>query len=67
MLSHTGGLPGFTNHVAFYKDLGICISWLSNLNDGSGWRPPAPTALRIIAGEPAFDLGGFISIHNRCC
>jgi CubicO group peptidase (beta-lactamase class C family) len=53
MLSHTGGLPGFTNHVAFYKDLGIGISWLSNLNDGSGWRPPAPTALRIIAGEPA--------------
>ncbi len=53
MLSHTGGLPGFTNHVAFYKDLDIGICWLSNLNDGSGWRPPAPTSLRIVAGEPS--------------
>lgn len=53
MLSHTGGLPGFTNHVAFYKDLGIGVCWLSNLNDGSGWRPPAPTALRIISGKLA--------------
>lgn len=53
MLSHTGGLPGFTNHIAFYKDLDIGVCWLSNLNDGSGWRPPAPTALRIISGEPA--------------
>lgn len=53
LLSHTGGLPGFTNHVAFYKDLEIGVCWLSNLNDGTGWRPPAPTALRIISGEPA--------------
>jgi CubicO group peptidase (beta-lactamase class C family) len=51
MLSHTGGLPDYTNHVAFYPDLKIGVCWLSNLNDGSGWRPPAPTALRIAAGE----------------
>ncbi|MCW3992123.1 MAG: hypothetical protein NWE79_05400, partial [Candidatus Bathyarchaeota archaeon] len=35
-------------------EIGVC--WLSNLQDGSGWRPPAPTALRIVAGErPRFD------------
>jgi len=51
MLSHTGGLPDFTNHVAFYPDLKIGVCWLSNLQDGSGWRPPAPTALRLVAGE----------------
>ncbi len=56
MLSHTGGLPDFTNHVAFYPDLKIGVCWLSNLQDGSGWRPPAPTALRIVTGErPLFD------------
>jgi CubicO group peptidase (beta-lactamase class C family) len=52
-LSHTGGLPDYTNHVAFYPELGIGVCWLSNLQDGSGWRPPAPTALRIVAGEDA--------------
>ena len=51
MLSHTGSVPGFTNHVAFYPDTKIGVCWLSNLNDGTAWRPPAPTALRIIAKE----------------
>jgi len=51
MLYHTGGLPDFTNQVAFYPDLGIGVCWLSNLDDGTGWRPPAPAALRIVAGE----------------
>ncbi|MHA1711714.1 MAG: serine hydrolase domain-containing protein, partial [Candidatus Freyarchaeota archaeon] len=56
MLAHTGGMPGFTNHVAFYPELRIGVCWLSNLNDGTGWRPPAPTALRIVAGEyPSFN------------
>jgi len=53
MLSHTGGLPDYTNHVALYPELGIGVCWLSNLQDGSGWRPPAPTALRILAGDDA--------------
>ncbi|MGD2142701.1 MAG: serine hydrolase [Candidatus Bathyarchaeota archaeon] len=53
MLSHTGGLPDYANHVAFYPELGIGICWLSNLRDDSVWRPPAPTALRILAGEEA--------------
>ena len=53
MLTHTGGMPGYTNHVALYPELGIGICWLSNLNDGTGWRPPAPTALRIAAREKA--------------
>lgn len=53
MLAHTGGMPGYTNHVAFYPELQIGVCWLSNLNDGTGWRPPAPTALRIAAGESA--------------
>jgi len=51
MLSHTGGLPGYTNHVAFYPDRKIGVSWLSNLDDGTSWRPPAPTALRIVAED----------------
>jgi len=55
MLSHTGSVPGFTNHVAFYPDLGIGVCWLSNLNDGTSWRPPAPTALRILTGDKPFD------------
>jgi len=55
MLSHTGSVPGFTNHIAFYPDLAIGVCWLSNLNDGTAWRPPAPTALRIIAGETPFN------------
>ncbi|MGQ9680738.1 MAG: serine hydrolase domain-containing protein [Candidatus Bathyarchaeia archaeon] len=51
MLNHTGGLPDFTNNVCFYpyKKVGVC--WLSNLQDGSGWRPPAPTVLRLVLGE----------------
>jgi CubicO group peptidase (beta-lactamase class C family) len=53
MLAHTGGMPGYTNHVAFYPELRIGVCWLSNLNDGTRWRPPAPTALRIVAGEAA--------------
>lgn len=51
MLYHTGGLPDFTNHVCFYPEEKIGVCWLSNLQDGSGWRPPAPTALRIASGE----------------
>jgi len=53
MLAHTGGLPDYTNHVALYPELGIGVCWLSNLQDGSGWRPPAPTALRVLAGDDA--------------
>ena len=56
MLYHTGGLPDYTNHVSFYPELGLGVCWLSNLQDGSGWRPPAPTALRILSGEsPSFE------------
>ena len=55
MLSHTGSVPGFTNHIAFYPDLSIGVCWLSNLNDGTAWRPPAPSALRIVAGETPFN------------
>lgn len=58
MLSHTGGLPDFTNNVCFYpeKETGVC--WLSNLQDGSGWRPPSPTVLRIVLEEkPSFGAG----------
>jgi len=55
MLSHTGSVPGFANHIAFYPDLRIGVCWLSNLNDGTAWRPPAPTALRIVAGETPFN------------
>ena len=51
MLYHTGGLPDYTNHVCFYPEKRIGVCWMSNLQDGSGWRPPAPTALRIAMGE----------------
>ncbi len=51
MLYHTGGLPDYTNHVCFYPEKRIGVCWMSNLQDGSGWRPPAPTALRIAVGE----------------
>jgi hypothetical protein len=50
MLYHTGGLPDYTNHVCFYPELGVGVCWLSNLQDGSSWRPPAPTVLRMAAG-----------------
>jgi CubicO group peptidase (beta-lactamase class C family) len=49
MLYHTGGLPDFTNKVCFYPDEGLGVCWLSNLQDGSEWRPPASTILRIAA------------------
>lgn len=56
MLSHTGGLPDYTNHVCFYPELGVGVCWLSNLQDGSGWRPPSPTVLKMVAGEePIFE------------
>lgn len=51
VLRHTGGMPGVANHVAFYPDLKIGVVMLSNLQDGTGWRPPAPTALQIVAEE----------------
>jgi len=53
MLYHTGGLPDYTNYVCFYPELGVGVCWLSNLQDGSSWRPPAPTVLRIAAGPSA--------------
>jgi len=51
MLYHTGGLPDFANHVCFYPDERLGVCWLSNLQDGSGWRPPAPTVLRMTKGD----------------
>lgn len=51
MLYHTGGLPDYTNHLCFYPEEKLGVVWLSNLQDGSGWRPPAPTVLRIALGE----------------
>jgi hypothetical protein len=51
MLYHTGGLPDFTNHLCFYPEEKLGVCWLSNLQDGSSWRPPAPTVLRIALGE----------------
>jgi len=58
MLSHTGGLPDYTNNVCFYPAEGVGVCWLSNLQDGSGWRPPSPTVLRMALGEkPTFGAG----------
>jgi hypothetical protein len=51
MLNHTGGLPDFTNNVCFYPNEKVGVCWLSNLQDGSGWRPPSPTILRIALDE----------------
>jgi len=51
MLSHTGGVPGFANHLALYPEEKLAASWLSNLNDGTGWRPPAPNALWTLLGN----------------
>jgi len=51
MLNHTGGLPDYTNNVCFYPLEGVGACWLSNLQDGSGWRPPSPTVLRMVLGE----------------
>jgi len=58
MLSHTGGNLGWTAHVAFYPELKTGIVILCNLNDNSGWRPPAREALRlVIGGTISFDPG----------
>ncbi len=58
MLNHTGGLPDYTNNVCFYPAEGVGVCWLSNLQDGSGWRPPSPTVLRMVVGEkPVFGTG----------
>jgi len=66
MLSHTGGLPDYANHVALYPELNIGVCWLSNMRDGSGWRPPAPTALRILAGEyPKVDSKTFQTVPEN--
>jgi hypothetical protein len=55
MLNHTGGLPDFANNVCFYPELKAGVCWLSNLRDGSGWRPPSPKVLRIVLDEkPSF-------------
>ncbi len=57
MLNHTGGLPDYTNNVCFYPEEGVGVCWLSNLQDGSGWRPPSPTVLRMVMGEtPSIDV-----------
>lgn len=48
ILSHTGGNLGWTAHVAFYPELKIGIIILCNLNDNSGWRPPAKEALHLL-------------------
>ena len=50
MLSHTGGNLGWTAHVAFYPELKTGMVILCNLNDNSGWRPPAREALRLVVG-----------------
>ena len=50
MLSHTGGNLGWTAHVCFYPDIKLGIAILCNLNDNTGWRPPAREALHIASG-----------------
>jgi len=50
MLSHTGGNLGWTAHVAFYPELKTGVIILCNLNDNSGWRPPAREALHLLVG-----------------
>ncbi|MHA2392908.1 MAG: serine hydrolase domain-containing protein, partial [Promethearchaeota archaeon] len=51
VIRHTCGMLGWTSHVAFYPDLKIGVIWNTNINDGSGWRPPALTALSMASGE----------------
>jgi len=51
VIRHTCGMLGWTSHVAFYPDLKTGVIWNTNLNDGSGWRPPALTALSMASGE----------------
>ncbi len=50
ILSHTGGNLGWTAHLAFYPELKTGVVILCNLNDNSGWRPPAKEALHILVG-----------------
>ena len=57
MLYHTGGLPDYTNHLCFYPEEKIGVCWLSNMQDGSGWRPPAPTILRMALNEESRTQG----------
>ena len=59
LLSHTGGNLGWTAHVAFYPKLKVGIIILCNLNDNSGWRPPAREALYLLTGGTfSFDPQG---------
>lgn len=50
LLSHTGGNLGWTAHVAFYPELKVGVAILCNMNDNSGWRPPAEKALHLLTG-----------------
>lgn len=50
MLSHTGGNLGWTAHFAFYPELKTGVIILCNLNDNSGWRPPARETLHLLVG-----------------
>lgn len=47
-LSHSGSVPGFTNHLAFFPMQKLGIVWLSNLNNRSAWRPPVHNALHTL-------------------
>jgi len=51
VIRHTCGMLGWTSHVAFYPDLKTGVIWNTNLNDGSSWRPPALTVLRMASGK----------------
>jgi hypothetical protein len=42
---------GWTSHVSFYPDIKTGVIWNTNLNDGSGWRPPALTVLSMASGD----------------
>jgi CubicO group peptidase (beta-lactamase class C family) len=65
MLNHTGGLPDFTNNVCFYPMEKVGVCWLSNLQDGSGWRPPSPTVLRLVMDEKPGYGDGFHKIPEN--
>jgi CubicO group peptidase (beta-lactamase class C family) len=65
MLNHTGGLPDFTNNVCFYPKEKVGVCWLSNLQDGSGWRPPSPTVLRLVMDEKPGYGDGFHKIPEN--
>lgn len=65
MLNHTGGLPDYANNVCFYPELRLGVCWLSNTQDGSGWRPPSPTVLRMALGhKPSADFGALQAVHG---